>query len=145
MQCIAEDLLAKIDGIKAPTAHERFEQVRKLISAQGQCVLILMRFFVTGLRAQFEADPAMASLGPVLGMLVAGDSSSATGIDQTTSCALEVATSALARQICFDHVAGILDVERLRLLIGGGPGATIVAEAILGPFKMALGIARTKQ
>jgi hypothetical protein len=145
MERIAEDLLAKINLIKAPAPHGHFEQVRRLVSGQGQCVLNLMRFVVVGLRSKFEADPAMALLGPVLGMLVAGDSSSATGIDQTTSCSLELATNALALQICLDHDAGILDVERLRLLMGGGPGAAIVGEAILGPFKMALGIARTKQ
>jgi hypothetical protein len=138
---IAVEMLPKIDVAKDLTARDRSEKFRQLVRAHGQCVLNMMLHVVTGLRSQFAADPATAPLAPALDVLVTANPNSATGLSQTATCALELAITALAQQISIDHDAGRLDVERLSLLVGGGPGAAIVGEAILRPFKMALGIA----
>jgi hypothetical protein len=76
-----------------------------------------MRFVVAGLRSKLEAGSTMASIAPAVGMLVAGDSRPAIGIDQTTSRSLELATWALSPQMCGDQDAGTLDAGQLRLLI----------------------------
>ncbi len=137
---IAVEMLPKIDAAKNLTARERYEEIRQLVRAHGQSVLNMMLHVVAGLKSQFMADPSTAPLAPALDVLVAEDPNSATGINQTATCALELAVTALAQQMSIDHHAGRLDVERLSLLMGGGPGAAIVGEAILRPFKMALGI-----
>lgn len=140
LECIAERLLTEINAAKGLGPHERFRQVKRLVDEHGQCVVNLMKFVVTGLGSQFASNPATAQLAPALELLVAGDTSSASGISQIAKCALELATAALAQRICLDYDEGKLDAQRLFLLIGGGVGASVVGEAILRPFKMALGI-----
>jgi hypothetical protein len=139
MERIAEQLLQKINAIEALGAHQRFQQVKLLVGEYGQCVVNLMKYITTGLGLQFASNPATAQLVSALDILVADDPSSVTGISQIAACALELATTALVQRICLDHDQGKLNVPRLRLLMGGGPGASIVGEAILHPFKMALG------
>jgi hypothetical protein len=140
IECVGQELLPKITETRALGVRERFPRVKQLLGEQGQRVLNLMVFFVAGLKRQFEADPATAAIGPVLDKLVAADRNSGSGISQTTQCALELAKAALADRICRDLDEGKLNLERLSLLLGGGPGAAIVGEAILQPFKIALGI-----
>jgi hypothetical protein len=135
-----EDLLSKIKGTMSLAKYERFPAVKELLAGQQQRVLNLMLHVVAGLKRKFDADPATARLSAVLDGLVMGDGNSATGLSQTAAYALELATAALADQICRDLERGQLDEARMSLLLAGGPGAAIVGAAILRPFMTALGM-----
>lgn len=139
-ECVAKELLPKIEATKSLNAYERIQQVKHLLSDHGQSVFNLMLFVARGCKEQFGADPATAALVPAVDILVAEAPGSATGISQTAACTLELATTALSDQICRDQTDGKLNWERLSLLLGGRPGAEIVAKVMLQPLMMALGI-----
>ena len=139
-ECVAKDLLPKVDAIKSLDAHERIQQVKHLLSDHGQSVFNLMLFVARRCKEQFGADPATAALVPAVDILVAEAPESATGISQTAACTLELATTALSHQICRDHDDGKLNWERLSLLLGGESGAEIVKKVMLQPLMMALRI-----
>jgi len=126
-----EDLLPRIKATMGIAKHQRFPKVNELLAGQGQRVLNLMLNFVAGLKRQFDANPATAGLAPALEMLVMEDVNSGTGISQPAACALELATGALADEICRDLEQGHLDEARLLLLLCGGPGVAVVGQAIL--------------
>ncbi len=139
-ECIAKELLQKIEGTKFLGTSERFHQIRQLLSEQGQSVLNLMLIAAAQFRQQFGTNADMASLVPVVDALVAEDPDSVSGISQMAECTLALATMALAGQVCRDDADRRLDAERLRLLLFDGPGAEIVARATLRPVMAQLGI-----
>ena len=115
------------------------EEVKKILDQQKSAIFNMMKFVIKGLKELFAADPTTASLLPLLDLLVAEDPTSQAGITLATACALELATIALVEQVCNDLESGKLDVKRLSLLLGGGPGAEIVGRATLAPMMAALG------
>jgi hypothetical protein len=140
LECMAKTLLPKIEVTNSLSSFDRNRQVKQLLSDHGQLILNQIFFVVNGLKQQFRTDPTTAALVPVLDVLLAEDTTSATGLSQNSTFALELATIALADQVCLDHESGKLDWQRLSLLLGGGLGAQIAGKAVLQPFMMALGI-----
>lgn len=140
LQATVEDLLPKLKETIAVAQYQRFPAVKALLGGQQQRVVNLMLHVVGGLRNQLEANAVTAPLSAALDGLVKGDVNSPTGLTQTALCALELATSALADEICKDLSDGKLDADRLSLLLSGGPGAAIVGAAVLRPFMTALGM-----
>lgn len=55
------------------------------------------------------------------------------------SATLELAKGALAAQMREDIKAGRLDERRIAELLGEGPGAAVMGEALLAPVVQALG------
>jgi hypothetical protein len=138
MECVAKELLPQIDATKILVAHGRLLEVTHLLRRRGQIILNLMLYVVGSWKQQLGANPATVAIVPAIEILVAEDPSSATGISQAALCARELATTALAAQICQDDNDGKLDLKRLSLLLGGGPGAEIVGRAILNPVMIHL-------
>jgi hypothetical protein len=55
-----------------------------------------------------------------------------------TTAALSLAQMALAAHMMDDHTKGTLDLNRMEMLIGGGPGANIVGHAMADPVMRSL-------
>lgn len=131
---IMQPVYEELEAIRGLDERERNARIEVLVDRQGQRVLNLMRHVVSGLKQRFEADPGTAELARLLDALVAGEPTSLTGLSQPTVCALEIAKARLAKEIERQLSRGELDLGRLSMLFGGGPGAALVGEAILEPI-----------
>jgi hypothetical protein len=60
----------------------------------------------------------------------------ANGLTDEAGKSLAIACEALKKQMIEDFKAGILDQDRMEMLIGGGPGAHAVGNAIFQPIIM---------
>jgi hypothetical protein len=90
-----------------------------------------MRFVVENAK---KSHPVLNSLAPLLDPLVAFDPTTVNGLSGEATEALRLAREALLKQMLVDFDAGKLDMDRIALLIGDGPGAAIVGQAIFEPI-----------
>lgn len=70
--------------------------------------------------------------------MTAHDPSSTNGLSPMANATLALAKGALAAQVREDLGAGRLDERRLMELMGEGPGAAVVGQAVLAPLVQAL-------
>jgi hypothetical protein len=125
-------VLDELNSIRDLDEDERNKRVKVIVDREGQRVLNLMRYVVDGLKQNFKANAMMAKLVPSLDALVAADETSSTGLSQPASDALGVAKARLAEEIGRHLSSNDLDLDTLSMLLGGGPGAALVGEAMVG-------------
>jgi hypothetical protein len=129
-QMIFDELSALDDMPK----DERDARVIAIVDTQGQRLLNLMQFVINGLKPRFEANAATAHFARRLERLVAADPNSPDGLSVEANTAVGVAKLAVATEISRHLDVGDLTVDRLSMLIGGGPGAALVGRAIIDPL-----------
>jgi hypothetical protein len=135
LDAAAEKVLAKVRAASPQTPHDRRTLFQELVEAESQRVLNLMRHVVTGLLA---SGPNMQPFEPYLNDLVAAEPNSPNGLTQLAFANLQIAKAALVQRMMDDDSAGQLDPDRIAMLIGGGPGAAVIGEAILAPLREGL-------
>jgi hypothetical protein len=106
------------------------ELVDQVIDGQAQRVWNLTKWVLQGFKPRLTPE-LLSALGPVIDAMTAHDPSSANGLSPNASATLALAKRALAAQIRDDIKAGRLDERRIAALIGEGPGAAVVGQAIL--------------
>ena len=127
----AEAMLEKLKGADQMDALTRRELFAAVLEKQSQRILNLMRYVIDGANAH---HPLLGGLSPMFDWLIAFDPSTANGLSNEATAALGLARQALLTQMLDDYAGGRLDSDRLAMLIGGGPGAAIVGQAIMEPI-----------
>lgn len=123
-------LLARIADASAILQADRERWFEELVASQSQRVLRLIQAAADDCkhRASAPAEHAIADLLERAGAL---DANSANGLTDVATRSLAIACSALAKQTREAFEAGLLNSDRVRMLLGGGPGMQIVASAIV--------------
>jgi len=87
---------------------------------------------------EMKKRPEQRSLVRLFEPLVAVDPTTDNGLTPMTTAALSLAQMALVGQMLDDYAKETLDLERMEMLIGGGPGAAIVGQAMADPVMRSL-------
>jgi hypothetical protein len=127
----ASEIMKQIEGAASMDSAAREKLFRSILEAESQRILNMMRHVVDNLKA---SKPMLAKMLPGLDEAVAADPKEANGLSKQATLALEVAREALLAAMLDEHSKGALDEDRAGMLIGGGPGAFIVGNAILAPI-----------
>ncbi|PKO28021.1 MAG: hypothetical protein CVU32_01680 [Betaproteobacteria bacterium HGW-Betaproteobacteria-5] len=112
--------------------------VDRLIDGQAQRVLNMAKWVLQGFKSRLPAE-LLPALGPMIDAMTAYDPSSTNGLSSMANATLALAKGALAAQMREDIKAGRLDERRIAELMGDGPGAAVVGQAILAPITQAPG------
>lgn len=134
-QTAAKQILDKIAGAATLSESERKELFSKIVSSEAQRVFRLMKCVAEEFKSGSNT-PIERTLATIIDKAVELDPSSANGLSDEASRNLVIACEALTKQMSEDFKAGILDQDRMEMLIGGGPGAYVVGRAILQPITM---------
>jgi hypothetical protein len=126
----AAAILERLQGADRLDPDERRKLFANVLDDHSQRILNLMRYVVDNAK---KFHPALNELAPLFDPLVAFDPNTADGLSNEATAALGLAREALLEQMLKDFAAGSLDNDRVAMLIGGGPGAFIVGQAILTP------------
>jgi hypothetical protein len=136
-QTAARKILDKIAGAAALSEADRDKLFAGIVSSEAQRVFQLMRHVADSFKSK-ATNPVERHLSSLLDREVALDPKSATGLTDQASKSLVIACAALKRQMSEDFKMGILDQDRMEMLIGGGPGAHAVGTAIFQQIMMTL-------
>lgn len=131
-QTAAKEILAKIADAAALSESDRDKLLANIVSSEAQRVFRLMRYIAEDFKRK-ATSPEAQYLSSLLDRAVALDPGSVNGLTDEVSKSFAIACDALKRQISEDFRAGILNQDRMEMLIGGGPGAHAVATAIFQP------------
>ena len=105
---------------------ERSRLIRSLIDDQGQRIVNLMGHVAKGdASTKTRAAPIMLAFAT----MTTSDPKSRSGLSPAGESALAAAKDRLCRQI--ESESHSMTLDRLTMLLGGGPGAGIVGEAML--------------
>jgi hypothetical protein len=130
----AERMLKELENADELDAVARKGLFERVLASESQRVLNLMRFVVD----EMKKRPEQKRLVPLFEPLVAFDPTTDNGLTPMTTAALSLAQMALAAHMMDDHTKGTLDLNRMEMLIGGGPGANIVGHAMADPVMRSL-------
>lgn len=135
----AEEMHAELRKAVSLAPEERKVFFSKVLGVRSQRVWNIVRFVIEGFLASPEAKLIPHPISQKLKAMVTFDSTSSNGLSQAATNTVELAHQALLEQMLKDDDNEILDVRRLSELMGEGPGAGIVGEAIfksvIGSFK----------
>ena len=123
MRLIFEKLIAQ----KASPEEDRARLVSEIIDEQGQRILNLMRYFVLGLNSEISGSLVDEYLEQ-FGWLVAADASSPSGLSMPAANALLIVIARIAHEV-HRELPG-LTLDRLSMLLAGGPGAALAGEVM---------------
>jgi hypothetical protein len=129
----AKGILGRLAGAAALPESDRDKLFGEIVSFEGQRVLRLMQGVAEDCRRR-TGDPAQAAIAAILEKSAELDPASANGLTAEATRSLGVACDALAKQMSEDFKAGILDQDRMEMLIGGGIGMHAVGTALLHNF-----------
>jgi hypothetical protein len=121
----AETILKQVAGAGAMDAAGRKALFMSTLIVHSQRIVRLMEY-IAG-----EAEKSFPSrVSAEFERLVARDPSSDNGLSGDATRTLAAARESLLEQMVDDFDRGRLDVDRIEMLIGGGPGAEIVGHAM---------------
>ena len=134
-QTAARDILYKIAGAAGLSEADRDNMFANIVSSEAQRVFRLMTYIADDFKSK-ATNPVERHLSSLLDKAVALDPRSTNGLTEEASRSLVIACEALKKQMSADYKAGVLDQDRMEMLIGGGPGAHAVGTAIFQPVIM---------
>lgn len=134
----AAKMHAELTAYSTLSEFERGQLVDRLIDGQAQRVLNMAKWVLQDFKLQLPAE-LLPVLGPMIDAMTAHDPNSTNGLSPLANATLALAKSALAVQMREDIKAGCLDERRIARLLGEGPGAAVVGQAVLAPITQALG------
>lgn len=123
-------LLDAVNAARALPAHERADRIERVLEPHFGRVLFLGRNVAREARTRSHTD-AERFIADQLEALTAGDANTEDGLTSASRAALRRASRALAEAIGEELEQGSFDDARLRLLLAGGPGAAIIAGALV--------------
>lgn len=129
----AANIMRQIGEAAALSDDDRDVLFGGIVSGEGQRVFNLMRCVAKDLkhRASGSVEIAMAIF---MEQAVELDPATENGLSEEASRSLALACKALARKMSEDCKAGVLDQDRMEMLIGGGLGAAVVGAALADKF-----------
>jgi hypothetical protein len=130
----AERMLKELKGSEQLDAFGRKTLFERVVASESQRVLNLMRHIVDGMKRH----PETRSLARLFDPLVASDPTTGNGLTPMATAALRLSQMALVGQMLDDYAKEKLDLDRMEMLIGGGPGAAIVGQAMADPVMRSL-------
>jgi hypothetical protein len=128
-------ILDRIGDVATLPDAERDALFANIVAAEAQRILNLMDHVAADCKRR-ASNPAEHALAAFLQQCVVRDPMAVHGLSEEADRALAIASEALAKQMSADCKAGRLDRERLAMLIGGGPGAYLVAAALTEKFAL---------
>jgi hypothetical protein len=130
----AERMLKELKGSEQLDALGRKNLFERVVASESQRVLNLMHHIVDDMKRH----PETRSLAPLFDPLVAVDPTTDNGLTPAATAALRLSQMALVGQMLDDYAKEKLDLDRMEMLIGGGPGAAIVGQAMADPIMRSL-------
>jgi hypothetical protein len=127
------EMIRDANLMDAPTRTDMFESA---VYSCSQIILNAMRNLISRLKV---ADPQIDVIAPALDLLVASDPSAPNGLSVLATTSLALARQVLTAQMMDDHAHGLLNRDRLALLLGGNPGAAVLGRYVLEPVIRSLG------
>lgn len=134
----AAKMHAELAAYSTLSEFEVEQLVDRLIDGQAQRVLNMAKWVLQGFKPRLPPE-LLPALGPVIDAMTAHDPNSTNGLSPMASATLALAKGALAAQMREDIKAGRLDERRIAELMGEGPGAAVVGQAVLAPITQVLG------
>lgn len=132
---------AKIREALAPystlSEFEGEQLIHRLIDGQAQRVLNMAKWVLLGFKSQLPTE-LLPALGLVIDAMTAHDTKSTNGLSPMANATLALAKGALAAKMREDIKAGLLDERRIAELMGEGPGAAVIGQAIFAPIVNAI-------
>lgn len=128
LECDMRPLFDKLAAGSALPEEDRRRLVGEIVDGQGQRILNLMRYVARGLASKKSGSPVGVFFG-AFGWLVAADGSSSSGLNKAAEYAVLIVKVRLADEI-FRELPS-LTLDRLSMLLGGGPGAAIAGEVMM--------------
>lgn len=133
----AAKMHAELAAYSGLSEFEGEQLVNRLIDGQAQRVLNLAKWVLQNFKPRLPAE-VLPTLGSMIDAMTAHDPSSTNGLSPMANATLALAKGALAAQVREDLEAGRLDERRLMELMGEGPGAAVVGQAVLVPLAQTL-------
>lgn len=133
----AAKIHAELAAYSTLSEFEGEQLIERLIDGQAQRVFNMAKWVLQGFKPRLPTV-LLPALEPAIDAMTAHDSRSPDGLSTMASTTLALAKGALAAQMRADIKAGRLDERRIAELIGEGPGAAVVGQAILAPIVQAL-------
>jgi hypothetical protein len=129
LEAAARTILEKTSDAATTSQPDRERLFAQLVASRSQRVLQLIQSAAKDCKAR-ASTPIEHAIADGLERASALDPNSANGLTVEATRALAIASAALAKRMREDFEAGLLDLDRLKMLIGGGPGMHVVAAAI---------------
>ena len=134
----ASKMHAELAAYSTQSELEGEQLVNRLIDGQAQRVLNMAKWVLQGFKPRLPPE-LLPVLGPAIDAMTAHDPNATNGLSSMASSTLALAKGALAAQMQEDIKAGRLDERRIAELMGEGPGAAVIGQAVLAPIVQALG------
>jgi hypothetical protein len=129
-QNAARQILAKIAAATALTQPDLEKLFAEIAASESQRVFQLVGAAAQDCKRR-ASTPAELAIAGFLEKSAALDPNSANGLSEEATSSLAVACDALAKKMREDFEVGVLDQDRMEMLIGGGIGSYTVAMALL--------------
>ena len=133
MSNAAKQILSKLSEAATLRKAERDKLFAEIVSSEARRVLRLIQGVAEDCRRR-AATALETDMTAFLEKSAEFDASSDNGLTAEATSSLAIASDALARQMSEDFTNGVLNQDRLEMLIGGGIGMHIVGTALLHKF-----------
>ena len=135
----AANILGTLSAAAALRPGDRKTLFGDIVNSEAQRVLRLMRGVADDLKGR-ASNPSEQMAAALLEKASELDPATANGLTADATRALTIACSALAQTMQEDFEAGLLDQDRMEMLIGGGAGMHAVGTAVLQDSGRAAGL-----
>jgi hypothetical protein len=129
----AAKIMGRIGGASTLPDAKREALFAKIVSGDAQRVFSLMRWIAEDLK-QRAAHPVERAMAAFMENVTELNPMAENGLSAEAIRLLSIASDALAKQMSKECKAGMLNQDRMSMLIGGGPGAYAVGTALMEEF-----------
>jgi hypothetical protein len=126
-------IIEKTRGAATLPASDRDDLFSSIVVDEAQRVVNLMQYVAKDAERR-AGNPIERAIADFLQKAVKLDSMAPNGLSGEAAISLAKVSKALAKQMADDCMAGVLDQDRLAMLLGGGPGAALVGKVLLDDF-----------
>jgi hypothetical protein len=130
--------LAKLETARALTGWRRHDLVHEALGDHGGRMLHLALSLLERIQRDFQHLAGADMIVEALSHFLQSDPEQPSGVTAPTRAALALMHHALTNAVVGELSVGPISSERLRLLLEGGPGASVVGRTLLEPIFAAL-------
>lgn len=125
-------LLVPLLKAKALGSRERRSEVNRIVDENAQRVLNLIRYVASDFHRQADVkSPASRTIITYLDAMFPEDKEPSPAFKTASDNLQAAARQAIAQTLDDELASGSLDLDRLSMLLGGGPGAALVGRVVL--------------